>query len=336
MLKDSHNVQLVRDVLRDVEPESAHAVLVAVEQAPMALYHEWIHGGRGHIASIDCFSDAYGWMNGKKEDVDVYQVFASSSPSSTPQDAITGGLEGLLTRIEVILSLNTIKQTSVIVFDCMSPFLLHFGARKVRLFLDALRAHAGVRCVVSRLHTDLHSPEEIATIEHGISCCLELEPGWGLLEYSSQSRTGSVGGMDPHGTVHIQTKRAHGCKKTDMIEYRVNGSTIAFEKLQPKNAGRAVDSTIGKESVQPPEVQLGGMKLELTQEEIEAKTRVTLPFEHQGKSSLYKTDDYRDYLPPEAGGHGPGGGKLGHILYVRDSDSEEPDSDEDPDDDLDI
>jgi hypothetical protein len=51
-------------------------------------------------------------------------------------------------------------------------------------------------------------------------------------------------------------------------------------------------------------------------------------------------DDARQYLPPAAGGFGPGAegqlgsGKLGHILYVRDSE-EEHDSDEDPDDDLD-
>lgn len=83
------------------------------------------------------------------------------------------------------------------------------------------------------------------------------------------------------------------------------------------------------------------------------------------QAAAYKTGDFRDYLPPEAGGRaaarpasaaggaaagaaggagagtGAGGGEigvrqgLGHILYVRDSGSEH-DSDEDPDDDLDI
>ena len=54
--------------------------------------------------------------------------------------------------------------------------------------------------------------------------------------------------------------------------------------------------------------------------------------------------DFRDYLPPAAGGRatataagGPASNpnRLGHILYVRDSEGE-ADSDEDPDDDLDI
>ncbi|GAB4818904.1 hypothetical protein N2152v2_005950 [Parachlorella kessleri] len=83
----------------------------------------------------------------------------------------------------------------------------------------------------------------------------------------------------------------------------------------------------------------GGMRLSLTQEEEEARRRVQLPYEHQGQSTAYQTGDFRDYLPPAAGGHVTTGSgtarKLGHILYVRDSASEH-DSDEDPDDDLDL
>lgn len=71
-----------------------------------------------------------------------------------------------------------------------------------------------------------------------------------------------------------------------------------------------------------------------------------LPYAHQGVGRAYDTGDARQYLPPAAGGFGPGvaeggggaptgGSRLGHILYVRDSD-EEHDSDEDPDDDLDV
>ena len=65
-----------------------------------------------------------------------------------------------------------------------------------------------------------------------------------------------------------------------------------------------------------------------------------LPYVHQGAGGVGDVDDARQYLPPAAGGFGPGAegqlgsGKLGHILYVRDSE-EEHDSDEDPDDDLD-
>ena len=73
-------------------------------------------------------------------------------------------------------------------------------------------------------------------------------------------------------------------------------------------------------------------------QEREARQAVVLPYEHQGSGQVYQTGDYRDYLPHAAGGQGQRSGgtvSLGHIMYVRDSESEH-DSDEDPDDDLDI
>ncbi len=89
-----------------------------------------------------------------------------------------------------------------------------------------------------------------------------------------------------------------------------------------------------------------------------AREAVRLPYEHQGQAKQYQTEDFRDYLPTAAGGYAAGQhaqdidavaaaaasaaapsapevSRLGHILYVRDSE-EEHDSDEDPDDDLDI
>jgi hypothetical protein len=81
--------------------------------------------------------------------------------------------------------------------------------------------------------------------------------------------------------------------------------------------------------------------LNLCLQERAARAAVQLPYVHQGASKTYAAEDARQYLPPAAGGFGPGvddgvgSGRLGHILYVRDSE-EEHDSDEDPDDDLDI
>jgi hypothetical protein len=64
---------------------------------------------------------------------------------------------------------------------------------------------------------------------------------------------------------------------------------------------------------------------------------VELPWRHKGEQRNFDADRFTSYLPPAAGGEGQGAGtdKLGHILYVRDSDNDF-DSDEDPDDDLDI
>eukprot|EP00878_Enallax_costatus_P015900 GHUV01016668.1.p1 GENE.GHUV01016668.1~~GHUV01016668.1.p1 ORF type:complete len:406 (+),score=104.06 GHUV01016668.1:266-1483(+) len=83
------------------------------------------------------------------------------------------------------------------------------------------------------------------------------------------------------------------------------------------------------------------MRLEMSEQERAAKAAVQLPYVHQGAGRSYEIADFRQYLPPAAGGYGPGvedaagSSKLGHILYVRDSE-EEHDSDEDPDNDLDI
>ena len=89
----------------------------------------------------------------------------------------------------------------------------------------------------------------------------------------------------------------------------------------------------------PTTAGVGSMRLGRTEAEQAAKDGVVLSFEHGGRGK-YADTDFTSYLPPAAGGTGEGrplegAGRLGHILYVRDSD-EEYDSDEDPDDDLDI
>jgi hypothetical protein len=72
-------------------------------------------------------------------------------------------------------------------------------------------------------------------------------------------------------------------------------------------------------------------------QEQELRGQVVLPYQHKGEQSNFASGQFKSYLPPAAGGYGKGAGadKLGHILYVRDSDNDY-DSDEDPDDDLDI
>jgi hypothetical protein len=77
---------------------------------------------------------------------------------------------------------------------------------------------------------------------------------------------------------------------------------------------------------------LGGvsMRLGLTEEERAARERVVLPFERARGGGSGGEEG--------VGGAGAGSGpapRLGHILYVRDSEGE-ADSDEDPDDDLDL
>jgi hypothetical protein len=77
-------------------------------------------------------------------------------------------------------------------------------------------------------------------------------------------------------------------------------------------------------------------------EEASARAKVVLPFEHQGAGRHYDEGNFLAYLPRDAGGARTESGAVnkgrGHIIYVRDSDSDAsaPDSDEELDEDIDI
>ena len=77
-------------------------------------------------------------------------------------------------------------------------------------------------------------------------------------------------------------------------------------------------------------------------EEASARAKVVLPFEHQGAGRHYDEGNFLAYLPRDAGGARTESGAVnkgrGHIMYVRDSDSDAsaPDSDEELDEDIDI
>mmetsp|Transcript_781 Transcript_781/g.4854 ORF Transcript_781/g.4854 Transcript_781/m.4854 type:complete len:293 (-) Transcript_781:3016-3894(-) len=68
------------------------------------------------------------------------------------------------------------------------------------------------------------------------------------------------------------------------------------------------------------------MRLGLRDEEREARAKVALPHEHEAVAVRRSNEDFRTWLPPQAGGV---------VHYMRDSDTD-LDTDDDPDDDLDI
>lgn len=68
------------------------------------------------------------------------------------------------------------------------------------------------------------------------------------------------------------------------------------------------------------------MRFGLRDEEREARAKVALPHEHEAVAVHRSNDDFRTWLPPQAGGV---------VHYMRDSDTD-LDTDDDPDDDLDI
>lgn len=218
--------------------------------------------------------------------------------------------------------LDSLDAPKIFVLDSMSPLIDAFGAPAVCAMLGALRL--GAAGVVAALHSDLHPRAEVDALCYGASCVAEL----GLAPERPPPAP------QTHGRLAIRVKRKSGMVKAENIEYRIeNDGEITFHKPLEVSTGITAPPPTDAAATSA----LATMRLEVSAEEAAARERVQLPYEHQGQGQLYAAGlDFREYLPEAAGGRRRGQGRLGHILYVRDSDSEDPDSDEDPDDDLDV
>ncbi len=333
--------------------------IAALAEPPSAYHHLLKSHNSNNIHYLDCFTNPYGWptpaLLGKQQSnpqqqlpVTALHLFQTSSKR---------GLDELLQRV--------LAQPKTLLFiDTISPLVDTFGLSAICSFLNTLKNNgAGV---VFMLHSDLHSQHEVATLCYGAACLVELIPANERPEQYIQ----------PHGRVSMRFKRKSGAVKTEKLDYRINNisatsrveflpsvatsSSVSSNTTTPSvvakaagapsatastattttttSAKSAAESRGGSGVVNVLGQQLaGGMRLDVSAEEAAARSQVQLPYEHQGQGQLYASGgDFRDYLPEAAGGRRRGTGRLGHILYVRDSDSEDPDSDEDPDDDLDV
>lgn len=261
---------------------------------------------------------------------------------------------------------------SCVAVQWISSLLLRHDYMQVLAVLERLRRLPAISSVLLGLHKDLHAEQEVAALRRLAACEVALSPLTGLQRDAALALTRQ---LQPHGALSVSHKRRTGRVHVEQSVYTLlRGGGIAFGPMPSaadvseqrvvaaaaaaaasSSAASSVASSAGRQdagggAAQPPQVSghassasepptsaLHGMRLTRTQQEEEARQRVVLPYEHQGQSSAYSTGDFLDYLPPAAGGHGAGGGqgKLGHIMYVRDSDND-ADSDEDPDADLDI
>lgn len=241
--------------------------------------------------------------------------------------------------IQEKLSHEQLAQPHCFIIDDLSALIDTLGPLKTGALLAQLRRKPHISAVVCYLHADLHKSEDVATVKTGLTCLVSI-----------QQQPESAALADPKWVpcCRVQTilRRSKGGRASSESKLcRITSKGIEFREVQPSMQQQQPVAANTNGSSEATNAQTtaavtglvsqvaGGMKLELTEEERVARGSVRLPYEHQREEGRYATGDFRDYLPPEAGGKG---GKLGHILYVRDSDSEDVDSDEDPDDDLDI
>lgn len=326
------------------------SVTVAALAEPPSAYHYLLKsvGNSSSVHYVDCWTNPYGWptpglSEKKQQHSDSLQLSSVlqetvlplfRSPSSNDLNRI---LEQVVTQPKALLFI-----------DSIDPLIDVFGLPAVCSFLTSLRNSA--ISVVFLIHADLHSQHEVSTLCYGAACLAELVP--------ANERPGNY--VQPHGRLSLKFRRKNGAVKSEGLDYRINfksgveflpslstSSSVSSSKPPPPPAPAAVAAPLAKTSTAPTTASstvnslgqqlAGGMRLDLSVEEAAARSQVQLPYEHQGQGQLYASGgDFRDYLPEAAGGRRRGTGRLGHILYVRDSDSEDPDSDEDPDDDLDV
>lgn len=307
----------------------APVVVVAIEEAA----EEYCTSECSNVHVIDCFTDPYGWntefLGSKHDGISLFSCDEGTNDDDK-HVLLTKVYDDILTASKEHWDEN---ESICILFAGISELIQNYGSRLVAHFLSKLRREDCIRSVCVHIHADLHTEMDMSLICSQASCVMTLEPAWGLLEASQSGGKGALG-IEPYGKMVIRTRRSQGCRKKDILSYWIDRDGVTLEPWELPTMPAVKESL--QDSRQEPHAMLSSMKLELSDQEMAAKTLVKLPYEHRGDGSRYQTNDYRDYLPPEAGGHGLSDKKLGHILYVRDSDSEEPDSDEDPDDDLDI
>lgn len=256
-----------------------------------------------------------------------------------PRDtSVHPDLEQLARVLESRLASTSAGGCAVVVDD-LAGLLLSSGApvdaRGLQWWWNRLSALPGLSCLLGRAQTDLlvaargsipaAADSLQAALEHLAMCSLSLS----LPESLQCSLLLARQGMRPEGQLEVRVKRSTGRVRQERQLFKVQGPA-ALVLLQPIEGARPQDLLPQNGAPALQSLQLE----ELTEEQRRARSEVVLPYQHQGDGALYRTGDFKDYLPVEAGGRAAGR-KLGTITYVRDSDGEF-DSDEDPDDDLDI
>eukprot|EP00879_Flechtneria_rotunda_P009501 GHRR01009945.1.p1 GENE.GHRR01009945.1~~GHRR01009945.1.p1 ORF type:complete len:258 (+),score=87.72 GHRR01009945.1:1676-2449(+) len=254
----------------------------------------------------------------------------------------------------------------------LSTLLQRHPTMQILQLLHNLRSCPVVSSLLLSVHQDLHPPQVLAALFSLSNTVLQLHSVHGLqFNFITQAT-----GKPCHGQLVVSSKRSKlGRLKVDQQLYTLQQHGGVEVHAAPDglvvDARALVETAIGKQlqrqqlheqhqnqqdyavaaaaapggaggAAEDLSKKLGSsMRLEVSDQERIAKAAVRLPYAHQGAGKVYQAGDARQYLPPAAGGFGPGAAdtadtrKLGHILYVRDSE-EEHDSDEDPDDDLDI
>ncbi|KAG0575986.1 hypothetical protein KC19_5G046100 [Ceratodon purpureus] len=321
-------------------------VAVALRRTPESYTAASLYGkGNSRRGSwlqvVDCYTDPLGW---NCRGVDAKNEVSSDRADSAAQSLIChdiSDLTGLLASVLQSGQASVNKQATVqfaVLIDSVSVLLRYHTLPALTSFLSSLRSCEQVSAVMWLVHADLHESRVIASIEYLSTTVIYVEPQLRLL---SESKILNI----RRGRLRARTKKRNGRVREQVEEFHIELGGVNFtpvilaKDLQPPNLMKTTT----------PKVQFN---LDLSEKEREDRSRVILPFEHQGDGREAHIYDGRpDTLDSDFEKLGinrgyaketviqniePTQGAVGEIHYLRDSDDERPDSDEDPDDDLDI
>ncbi|XP_020583461.1 elongator complex protein 5 [Phalaenopsis equestris] len=314
-------------------------VLVALTQSPS--FYISLLKRKGLDASLslrilDCYSDPLGWKE------KIGQFSGPDKPALRVCHYVCRDVKDITKMLSSVMELGKGFAEDggyfAVAIDSVSMMLRYNSLQSVASFISNLRSHGKVSVLLCLLHADLHEPKSTAAFEYMSSIIASLEPMVQITNGQNGSENLLWLGRNLHkGRFHVRFKRRNGRVKFLDEEFHIEQAGIRFAT---PSENMVVSQTL------LPKLQFN---LRLSEKEQEDKSRVLLPFEHQGngepiqiydgRRSLAENNEdlnslQRNALPVEMEAHGMQ--SKGEIHYIRDSDDDQPDSDEDPDDDLDI
>lgn len=300
-------------------------VVVALRHAPESCTR---NSKPGHwFQVVDWYTNPLGWNKVVEESSERADSAAQCSVCHDITD-----LKSLLASVLQAGQASVNNQTTVkyaVLIDSVSVLLRYHTLPALTNFLSALRSCEQVSTVLWLVHADLHETRVVASIEYLSTAVIYVEP---QVRLPSETKVLNL----RRGRIRVRTKKRNGRVREQVEEFEVELDGVNFspvmlvKDMTTPNVSKGIT----------PKVQFN---LDLSEREREDRSKVVLPFEHQGNGrEAHIYDGRSDTIDSEFEklsmnrGSGPDQDAVGEIHYLRDSDDERPDSDEDPDDDLDI
>jgi len=223
-------------------------------------------------------------------------------------------VESALERVrEACSSLSGGDGTHVAVLDTFDALLRCAGRQDALRLVRGLQGMPRFRRVLLLVRSDGMDAKQLRWIECMAEHVIEVLPPMDERQADAAVRRTKT----RHGRVETSPLQDVRAKEGELVDVQKEVTS-----MKEASGARAHPSHLERPGNGP----AIPMRLGLRHEEREARAKVALPHEHEAMAVRRSEDDFRTWLPPEAGGL---------VHYLRDSDTD-LDTDDDPDDDLDI